>query len=374
MDKYLHIVCFDVPYPPDYGGVIDVFYKIKALHNEGVKIHLHCFEYGRGKQSELNEFCEEVIYYKRNLGLRYVSTGLPYIVGSRANEYLLKNLLKNDYPVLMEGIHCTNFLFKDQLPNRKIFVRLHNVEFEYYDQLAKNESSLFKKIYFKNESRLLKKYEKKIAGKAMLLSISKKDVEVYKKYFYADNIQYLPPFIFYDKVNSTEGKGNYCLYHGNLSVNENEKAALWLLKNIFTDNIPFVIAGKNPSEKLIRLTEENKYVSVVADPSEEKIKELISNAQINVLPSFNVTGIKLKLLNALFNGRHCIANKEAVEGTGLETYCHIASDSTAFKTLISTLLEKNFMKEEINKRRQLLEEKFNNEINAKQLMKWIWDD
>ena len=45
----LHIISFDVPYPPDYGGAIDVFYKLKALNQEGVKIHLHCFEYGRGK-------------------------------------------------------------------------------------------------------------------------------------------------------------------------------------------------------------------------------------------------------------------------------------------------------------------------------------
>ena len=49
-EKHLHIVCLDVPYPVDYGGVFDLFYKIKALSEAGVKIHLHCFEYGRGQQ------------------------------------------------------------------------------------------------------------------------------------------------------------------------------------------------------------------------------------------------------------------------------------------------------------------------------------
>ena len=28
--KELQIVCFDNPYPPDFGGVIDVYYKIKS--------------------------------------------------------------------------------------------------------------------------------------------------------------------------------------------------------------------------------------------------------------------------------------------------------------------------------------------------------
>ncbi|HMX05330.1 MAG TPA: hypothetical protein PKE14_11715, partial [Chitinophagales bacterium] len=63
--KHLHIISFNVPYPPDYGGVIDVFNKIKALHAEGIKIHLHCFEYGRNEAPELNAFCEHVYYYPR---------------------------------------------------------------------------------------------------------------------------------------------------------------------------------------------------------------------------------------------------------------------------------------------------------------------
>ena len=49
-EQELHIVSFDVPFPPNYGGAVDVFYKIRALHKLGVKIHLHCFEYVRGKQ------------------------------------------------------------------------------------------------------------------------------------------------------------------------------------------------------------------------------------------------------------------------------------------------------------------------------------
>ena len=64
-DKHLHIVSFNVPYPPDYGGIMDVFYKLKALHAEGVKVKLHCFEYGRGPSSELNYYAEEVFYYPR---------------------------------------------------------------------------------------------------------------------------------------------------------------------------------------------------------------------------------------------------------------------------------------------------------------------
>ena len=63
-DYHLHVIAFDVPYPANYGGVIDVFYRVKALSEAGVKVHLHCFEYGRGEQ-EILKRCYEVKYYKR---------------------------------------------------------------------------------------------------------------------------------------------------------------------------------------------------------------------------------------------------------------------------------------------------------------------
>ena len=31
-NKHLHIVTLDTPWPVNYGGVVDLFYKLKALH------------------------------------------------------------------------------------------------------------------------------------------------------------------------------------------------------------------------------------------------------------------------------------------------------------------------------------------------------
>lgn len=372
MSKHLHIVCFDVPYPADYGGVTDIFYRIKALYKIGVNIHLHCFDYGRGKSEELNKYCAEVNYYKRNTGWKGISLKVPYIVKSRANKILLQNILKDDHPVLLEGIHCTYFLYTKQLKNKKIAVRLHNVEFEYYHQLANSESSFLKKNYYNIESALLKRYERNIANKALFLAITKNDRAYFQGQFHADKIKYLPAFIKYENVQSKAGRGNYCLYHGNLSIAENEKAALWLVEKIFIrSNFPLIIAGKNPSEKLFNAINMNKNVSLVADPSEEKLNDLISNAQINILPSFNSTGIKIKLLNALFTGRHCLVTQNTIDCTALEQLCHVANNVEEFKSEINQLYALSFTSTEIEQRNFLLCKEFNNEENAKQLMQWI---
>ena len=105
MDKYLNIVSFNIPYPANYGGVIDVYYKLEALRACGVKLILHCFEYERPHASELESICDKVFYYKRRTGVIANLTWLPYNVYSRKDHRLIENLLQNDYPILFEGLH-----------------------------------------------------------------------------------------------------------------------------------------------------------------------------------------------------------------------------------------------------------------------------
>src|SRR5690348_14379175 len=106
----LHIIAFDIPYPPDYGGVIDVYYKLKALSEEGISIQLHCYEYGRTESNELNQYADNVFYYPRRNSKSLLFNTYPYIVLSRNSAELKKNLMKDDYPVLMEGLHSTYLL------------------------------------------------------------------------------------------------------------------------------------------------------------------------------------------------------------------------------------------------------------------------
>lgn len=371
-NKHLHIVTHDVPFPADYGGVIDLFYKLKALHSIGVKIYLHCFTQGRPAQGELNKYCSTVTYYPRKNNISRFSMRLPYIVNSRVSSKLITNLKKDNHPVLLEGIHCTYYLQNGELTDRKVIVRLHNTEFEYYKQMAKQENNLFKKLYYNIESHLLKKYEASIANKACFLAVSQQDAILYRELFRAEEVQTIKVFLPYTKINCLGGKGNFCLYHGNLSINENEQAATWLINTVFTNSkIPFYIAGKNPSKKLQRLVAMYPHISLVKNPSEAVMQDLISVAQIHILPSFNNTGVKLKLLNAIFNGRHCLVNKAGVEGSGLENYCHLAEDAISFQQKITVLYEKPFMQEEIQDREHLLHSEYDNEKNAKELMTFL---
>lgn len=106
----------------------------------------------------------------------------------------------------------------------------------------------------------------------------------------------------------------------------------------------------------------------MTNPDDDKLNELIQNAHINLLITFQDTGIKLKLINALYNGRYCVTNAMMVENTGLENLCHIANNPTDIGLKINELLKKPFNNEDIQNREQRLLKNVNNEHNTQKLI------
>ncbi len=369
MPDKLHIVSLDVPFPLDYGGVIDIFYKIKYLHQAGVSITLHCFEYGRGEQPELEKYCEAVYYYPRRKG---INLSLPYIVSSRQNKLLRKRLMDADGTLFLEGIHCTFYLQNGDLKNKNVWVRIHNVEYEYYHKLYLSAKQPFRKIYYYLEARLLKRYESKLAVGNALLAVSRADADVYRS-LGAENIQVMPLFLGSTEVSSVSGKGNYCLYHGNLSVDENEAAVTYLIKDVFAGmEISLKVAGKNPSSRLAKLCSDYN-IQLIANPGDEQLREIIRNAHIHVLPSLNNTGVKLKLIHALLQGRFIVTNESAVQKENWASECSIVKTLEEFKQTIGKLMAQSFTDQMIIQREKIMKENFDSERNAQWLIRRLFN-
>ena len=361
----------EMPWPVSHGGFIDLYWKLVELNQAGIFIHLHCFTKKEIIPYEIKQLCFEVNIYQRRTGISNASFLYPYIVSSRRDKQLLGILLQDNYPILFEGIHTTWWLYKNKFPERKTVVRLHNVEYRYYAQLALPEKNIIKKIYYAAESRLLKKFEGALSGKSVFAAVSSSDAALYKNTFGAVS-HFLPVFIPWE-VSSLPGKGTYCLYHGNLAVNENVKAAEWLIEKVFNAlEMPLIIAGRNPPAQLQKLIENAQHTSLVANPSDTEMQDLIRNAQINIIISFNETGVKLKLLNALFNGRHCIADHAALQGAATADCSELADSITAFRERINSLLTQPFTEEKIARRRDILEAVYNNKLNAEKLIALLY--
>jgi hypothetical protein len=364
----LHLIAFNVPFPADYGGVIDIFYKIRAFHENGIKVILHCFEYGRHSSMILNEICHKVYYYPRSRGPFYWLDTLPYIVSTRISKELTETLRRDNHPVLFEGLHTTACLkeITNASKKRRTIVRTHNVEHDYYRGLMEAESNIPRKLYYYSEAAKLKRYEKVLNYAGGVAAISKADYGYFGSLY--DNVNYVPAFHPYNEVDIQPGFGEYALFHGNLSVPENKRAVLYLIENVFREmDYPFMIAGKEPGHEIIKSAEVNDHIKVVSNPDDKEMDTLIRHAHINVLATFQATGIKLKLLSSLFRGRHCIVNPTMVEDTGLAGLCHVAHSGEEFRSTVEAVRKKEFLQEHISERRARLEEELSNVKNAQKL-------
>jgi hypothetical protein len=382
-----HLISFDIPYPADYGGVIDVYHKIKTLNETGVHVILHCFQYrDRKAQTQLEEICEKVYYYPRNLTsfgiLQALFSKKPFIVATRKSRKLLENLNKDNLPIIFEGLHTCFYIDNMQLQHRMKILRMHNVEWEYYKSLELLENSTFKRLYFRSESHKLKRFEIEAFRNAQHTLTISPDDQIYFQNL-AENgqnspndegsIHYIPPFHPNLQVESLAGKGNYALFHGKLSVSDNEKAALYLIEKVFAKSkfpldIPFKIAGKSPSEKLKTAARLSENIEIISNPSESEIVSLIQNAQINILVSFQKSGMKLKLLNALFRGRFCVVNNNMVQNTGLEALCLQKNTSKDMRATVESLMNVQFSESQIAARKHILETDFSNARNARKIV------
>lgn len=357
-DNHIHIVSFDVPYPANYGGVIDVFFKLKALSERGVKVHLHVFEYGRGHSDVLEKICFSVNYYKRDTSFKKSLQRLPYIVTSRISTELIQNLKKDNYPILLEGLHTCGVLLDKSFEGRRILVRTHNIEHDYYRHLAKSEKNIYKRLFFVTESVKLRKFERILKKASCILAISNNDFDYFSRHY--KNVHLIPAFNGFEKVNVVEGQGDYVLYHGKLDVAENYNAAEFLLTEVFNDlDVKLKIAGMNPPEHLVTLASGNPNVELIQNPDDDAMQNLIQNAHVNILVTAQATGLKLKLLNALFNGRYCLVNSKMVDGLNINELCIVADSPSDLKTAVRNLMSKPFDRKQIEIRKRGMDAFYN---------------
>lgn len=355
-----------MPYPPNYGGVIDVFCKLKALHELGVEIYLHAFEYGRGKPKELDKLCKQVFYYERDSSIMKVMSKTPYIVKSRSSAELIKNLIKIKAPILFEGLHTTYPLINEKFEDRKLLVRAHNIEHLYYKGLAKSESRIDKKIFFKTEAKKLSVYENILDKVNTILTISPSEHNYFRNRF-IDKAAYIPVFHPNSNVKKLSKKGDFALYHGDLRVADNIKSAHFLIDIFKNLDYDLVIASSFKNHTIKNEIAHYKHMRFVEIENQHHMLDLFEKAHINVLPTFQKTGIKLKLINTLFNGRFCAVTTKMVEETGLENLCEIGRTKEEFIQKVDSLIHKDYFDKAIVEREKALKP-FSNIENAQKII------
>lgn len=363
--RCLHLIAFDIPYPPDYGGIVAVFDMLQVLHQNGIGVKLHVFQYNSKELSpELYKYCQEIFVYKRNTSWTANLSLKPYIVNSRNHKDLYINLQKDNFPILIEGIHCSYFLPQLCLENRKILVRAHNIEWKYYHQLYLQEHSLLKKIYFKIESLKLRWYEPYIFKKASAVTCFNENEENIIKQYNKKTLS-LNLALANLEVKVETGKGSGILIHGNLSINDMAQAVtkiLTVLKNKYEGKI--VIAGKNPSISLKNTIKQYGNAILIENPHDSELINIIKSAHVNLCYTNIAEGFKMRLLPLLKYGKFILCNEAFCSETELKPLLIIENDLKNWPKIVDTYMQTEFANDDLETRIRAIEKiKGLNDIN-----------
>lgn len=369
MEKKIHVVAFQNPFPPTYGGVIDVYYKLRELRRAGAYVVLHAFVYGgrTAVSPELADVADEVYFYRRHTGLLSFFSRKPYITRSRRSNELVRRLAADNAPVIFEGLHCCDAIDHPALAGRVKVLRAHNIEHDYYAALAAREKNLLKRIYFQMESRRLRRFEPRaVAAASVVAAVSEADTDAFRS-AYSDAVTLFAPCFFNaDRPAETPARRRFVLYHGNLSVGENIDAAVRIITRIapLLPDEKFVIAGFSPDSSIMKAASKQPNVEVVASPSSQQMDSLIRTAQVNLLITGMSTGIKLKLLGSLVSAGQIVVNPAMIAGTSLGSECRVADTDEQIAAAIACALDDRFEGRE-------LPESYNPAMVARRLLEYV---
>lgn len=370
--KALHIISFNYPYPPSYGGIIDVYYKIKALSELGVKIHLHCFVdcVPEKVDSEIKNITENVFFYKKKKNPLSYFSSVPFAAVIRKSDLLLGNLMKTKAPILFEGLQTTSILDHLNSSEHRLYLRLHNNEAEYYKGLSSSEKNIFKKIIYNIEAIKYKHFQKKrLKEFKSIFCLSEKEYRETENY--SENAQLIHIFHGNHMVKALDKKGGYFLFHGDLSISDNKKAleeVIELFKGL--SEYKLIVASDRASEDIKKKINSIENINLVPIETNENLYHLLENAHANILLSFQNSGTKVKLFNSLYNSRFVIINQNITDDRSLRDLCFFGSNMKEIRQHIIDIAERDYSGSEI--RRTVLEREHSDESKAEEMIRVIF--
>lgn len=364
----LHIVCFHNPYPPVYGGVIDVYYKLKALHALGVKVHFHCFVDTKNPDvSALENLTEAVYVYRRTAKIVKLFSVFPFSAVSRYCQKLYANLQAVEAPILCEGLQSSFVIHQHAFPNRQKLLRLHNIESNYYRGLAQSETRFWKRWLYQRETKKYEHYQAVIAKFDRVFALSHFEQHYVQTHF--GNSVYLPVFHGNSHYTELPEFGDFAFYHGDLRLADNRKAVAFLVE-VFKEipDYQLVIASSNAENYVQKLIEVVPNCTFVLLRSQNQLNMLWSATQINVMLSFQESGTKLKTINSLSKSRHCLINSNMVDDPQIQALCHLANTKEEFVAAIQILRFEEFTTAIQDQRKAVFAHLLSDEKNAQLLL------
>lgn len=331
------VLCSRVPYPLHDGGNLAVSNLMEGLLDTGIHLSMLAMNTSRHpvEEQQLPAIFQRLATFKTVAvdnrikplaALRALISGRSYNLErfiTRPFETELITLLKADkYDIiLLEGLYVTPYLAAiRQHSKAKICYRQHNVEFQIWERLARNNPHPLKRFYLGSLAKALKKYElRHLNDYDSIAAISPVDAEIYRNLGCTIPVVDIPYSlkIKASAVNQANIPGIPRFYHiGAMDWQPNEAAITWFLEKVW----PLVIAAAPEAQLFLAGRKMSAYFLQGAWPNVHIIGEVPdadafeADKQILVVPLHAGGGIRIKILEAMSKQKAVIATRVALQG------------------------------------------------------------
>lgn len=346
MSKKILLICFDTPYPDNYGGVVDIERKFKFFHNNGFKIDLICSSFDLERTRNFEDIIahnHDIIdhYHIENIDVSFRKILLlfslkPFSIRVREINFHKINFIQNhEYDlVLVEHLKSTHKIksLRSILQNSsKFWLRMHNDEAEYYGNLMKVEPNILKKIFFLTECFKYKYYQRKILNNNVFdgfLYISSRDKDRLQNTSVLTDQKHILLPIYQEKI--TKKTRNLSrkidfLYVGNLDLNDNFdalKQMILFLKHHGLENTKINIVGKctgiKREQEIKTLFSDFLNIKFDFNVDNKTLDHAYADSKFFLNFSSNKSGVKTKLIDAINRMVPVISDDNGVIGSGYE--------------------------------------------------------
>jgi glycosyltransferase involved in cell wall biosynthesis len=324
-----------IPYPLNDGGSIAINAMLEGYRRGGWEVFLFTMNTSRHYVSTvlLPEFYKEISFeaFEINTDLRLGATLKNFFLSRKPNhadrfydkkyDNRLRQIIEVFEPdiVQLESIYLATYIPSiKEVTQAKLVIRLHNVEYEIWERLARQSTSSFRKYYLRDLAARIRNYEIDAWNLAdALVPITDADAVVVTAHNRSSRVFVTPFGIDVNKLSLDQVRENWVGYHiGAMDWIPNAEAISWFLEEVWPrlhkllPEFRFYFAGRNMPGSFEKYEQEGvECAGEVVDAF-----EFIADKKILIVPLRSGGGIRIKILEAMALGKLVVSTSVGVQG------------------------------------------------------------
>lgn len=322
-----------VPYPVNDGGALSMMSIIKEYAESGCKVHVLAMNTTKhhANEAEFTTFLlkwatvdfvlvdNRIRFYEliRNIFLNK-SYVLERFVSATYKEKLIELLTGKPYD-LIHLDHLTSLLYVDVIREHcksLLVYRAQNVESQVWKSNALVTENVFKKLYFLLQAARLQNFELLSLSKVdLILAITDEDARYFRSVTKKPVITHTVKIDIPALCPTLKPELSF-FFLGSFEWLPNEEGIRWFLNTVWPvvtmrfPNIKFFIAGKKMPDWLMALRSTN----IIPVGEVDNAVNFINEHSILIAPLVSGSGVRVKILEAMAQGRGVIATSVAAQG------------------------------------------------------------